>query len=103
MKIKTTSLAQEERVKEKNSTEQSMKKKMLEVTFSQIDKQYGSGAVMKLGETLTIFDSVFHPHRMAIGLPGEPVAPFSGSGTNTKANSYTLSFASASRSRFSRW
>lgn len=51
MKIKTTPLAQEERVKDKNSTEQSMKKKMLEVTFSQIDKQYGSGAVMKLGES----------------------------------------------------
>lgn len=51
MKIKTTSLAQEERIKEKNQTELSMKKKMLEVTFSQIDKQYGSGAVMKLGES----------------------------------------------------
>jgi recombination protein RecA len=51
MKIKTTSLLQEERTKEKKQTEQSMKKKMLEVTFSQIDKQYGSGAVMKLGES----------------------------------------------------
>ncbi|HLW73380.1 MAG TPA: recombinase RecA [Candidatus Babeliales bacterium] len=51
MKIKTTSLSPEERTKEKNQTEQSMKKKMLEVTFSQIDKQYGSGAVMKLGES----------------------------------------------------
>lgn len=28
-----------------------MKRKMLEVTFSQIDKQYGNGAVMLLGET----------------------------------------------------
>jgi recombination protein RecA len=51
MKIKTTSAAQDERAKEKIQTEQSMKKKMLEVTFSQIDKQYGSGAVMKLGES----------------------------------------------------
>jgi len=51
MKIKTTSLAQDERGKDKNQTEQSMKRKMLEVTFSQIDKQYGSGAVMKLGES----------------------------------------------------
>jgi len=51
MKTKTTSLPQEERIKEKNQTEQSMKKKMLEVTFAQIDKQYGSGAVMKLGES----------------------------------------------------
>jgi len=51
MKIKKTSLEQDERIKEKNQTELSMKKKMLEVTFSQIDKQYGSGAVMKLGES----------------------------------------------------
>jgi recombination protein RecA len=51
MKIKSTPGAQDERSKEKNQTEQSMKKKMLEVTFSQIDKQYGSGAVMKLGES----------------------------------------------------
>ena len=51
MKTKTTSAAQEERIKDKRQVEQSMKKKMLEVTFSQIDKQYGSGAVMKLGES----------------------------------------------------
>ena len=51
MKIKTTSVAPQEHSKDKNQTEQSMKKKMLEVTFSQIDKQYGSGAVMKLGES----------------------------------------------------
>lgn len=50
MKTKTTSVAQES-IKDKNQIEQSMKKKMLEVTFSQIDKQYGSGAVMKLGES----------------------------------------------------
>ena len=52
MKIKTTSVAREEHSKDKSQTEQSMKKKMLEVTFSQIDKQYGSGAVMKLGESI---------------------------------------------------
>jgi len=40
-----------ENAKDKNQIEQSMKKKMLEVTFSQIDKQYGSGAVMTLGES----------------------------------------------------
>lgn len=51
MKIKTTPGAQDERIKAKNQTEQAMKKKMLEVTFSQIDKQYGSGAVMMLGES----------------------------------------------------
>lgn len=51
MKIKTTSAAQDERARDKIQTEQAMKKKMLEVTFSQIDKQYGSGAVMKLGES----------------------------------------------------
>lgn len=53
MKTKTTPISQEERSKDKNQIEQSMKKKMLEVTFSQIDKQYGSGAVMKLGESNT--------------------------------------------------
>src|SRR4051812_13250290 len=41
-------------------------------------------------------------YRTAIGLPGEPVAPFSRSGAKTKANSYTLSRATSSRSRFSR-
>ncbi len=51
MKTKTTPAAPQERIKDKDLTEQSMKKKMLEVTFSQIDKQYGSGAVMKLGES----------------------------------------------------
>jgi recombination protein RecA len=51
MKIKTTPAAREEHSREKSQAEQSMKKKMLEVTFSQIDKQYGSGAVMKLGES----------------------------------------------------
>jgi recombination protein RecA len=51
MKTKIASGAREEHSKEKNQAEQSMKKKMLEVTFSQIDKQYGSGAVMKLGES----------------------------------------------------
>lgn len=50
MKTKTTPVAQES-VKDKSQIEQSMKKKMLEVTFSQIDKHYGSGAVMKLGES----------------------------------------------------
>jgi recombination protein RecA len=50
MKKNTTSMALEN-AKDKSQIEQSMKKKMLEVTFSQIDKQYGSGAVMKLGES----------------------------------------------------
>lgn len=53
MKTKTTSIARDERANEKNQiSELSMKKKMLEVTFSHIDKQYGSGAVMKLGESI---------------------------------------------------
>jgi recombination protein RecA len=51
MKTKKTTLDHEEPTKDKGQIEQSMKKKMLEVTFSQIDKQYGSGAVMKLGES----------------------------------------------------
>jgi recombination protein RecA len=52
MKTKTTPIAPQEPAKDKNQAELSMKKKMLEVTFSQIDKQYGSGAVMKLGESM---------------------------------------------------
>ena len=40
---------------------------------------------------------------IAIGFPGEPVAPFSRSGLNTNANSWTLSAANCSRSRFSKW
>lgn len=51
MKTKTIPMAQDGGIKDKSQIEQSMKKKMLEVTFSQIDKQYGSGAVMKLGES----------------------------------------------------
>ncbi len=51
MKTKTTLSSQERHMNDTQQTEQSMKKKMLEVTFSQIDKQYGSGAVMMLGES----------------------------------------------------
>src|SRR5262249_36511419 len=40
-------------------------------------------------------------HRMAGGVPGGPVAPFSFRGAKLKANSYTFSFASSLRSRFS--
>lgn len=36
------------------SRDQEFKKKALEVTFSQIDKQYGNGAVMMLGQTAHI-------------------------------------------------
>jgi recombination protein RecA len=53
MKTKTGLNAHEaDRISEKDRGEQAiMKRKMLEVTFSQIDKQYGAGAVMKLGES----------------------------------------------------
>ena len=51
MKTKNTNFAHDEHAKDSHSPDHSMKKKMLEVTFSQIDKQYGSGAVMKLGES----------------------------------------------------
>jgi len=51
MKTKTIPLMSDEFAKEKLQNEQAIKRKMLEVTFSQIDKEYGSGAVMKLGET----------------------------------------------------
>src|SRR5262249_21315921 len=40
-------------------------------------------------------------YRIAMGLPGDPVAPFSGSGTKIYANSYTLSRASSVVLRFS--
>jgi recombination protein RecA len=36
------------------ATETTYKKKALEVTFSQIDKQYGSGAVMMLGKASNV-------------------------------------------------
>lgn len=39
---------------------------------------------------------------IAIGLPGDPVAPLNLTGANMKANSYTLSAASSERSRFSK-
>jgi hypothetical protein len=41
-------------------------------------------------------------YRIANGLPGDPVAPFSRSGANTNANSDTLSRARSSVSRFSK-
>lgn len=49
-----TSSAKESTSKQKaiaHDGEASLKKKALEVTFSQIDKQYGSGAVMMLGQS----------------------------------------------------
>jgi recombination protein RecA len=77
MKIKTTSAAREEHSKDKNQAEQSMKKKMLEVTFSQIDKQYGSGAVMKLGESSNSNTEAISTGSIlidrAIGIGGLPV------------------------------
>lgn len=51
MKNKTTSY---EQTKQHTSSEHVMKKKMLEVTFAQIDKHYGSGAVMMLGKSNTM-------------------------------------------------
>jgi len=74
---KITSLPQEERTREKKQIEQSMKQKMLEVTFSQIDKQYGSGAVMRLGESNnTHMESISTGSILidrAIGIGGLPV------------------------------
>lgn len=59
------------------NTDQSMKQKMLEVTFSQIDKQYGSGAVMRLGESYnTRVDAISTGSILvdqAIGIGGLPV------------------------------
>jgi recombination protein RecA len=77
MKSKTISPSTEERSREKKQTEQSMKKKMLEVTFAQIDKQYGSGAVMMLGESQnTHIESISTGSILidrAIGIGGLPV------------------------------
>jgi len=77
MKRKTTSSEHEDRIKDKAQTEQSMKQKMLEVTFSQIDKQYGSGAVMKLGESNNTHMEAISTGSIlvdqAIGIGGLPV------------------------------
>jgi recombination protein RecA len=77
MKTKITPGAREGHSKEKSQAELSMKKKMLEVTFSQIDKQYGSGAVMKLGESSNNSTEAISTGSIlidrAIGIGGLPV------------------------------
>jgi recombination protein RecA len=77
MKTKNSPMAHDELIKDKNQTEHSMKKKMLEVTFSQIDKQYGSGAVMKLGESANSHTEAISTGSIlidrAIGIGGLPV------------------------------
>lgn len=50
MKIKTNPKSPASEVEKIASTEHEFKKKALEVTFAQIDKQYGHGAVMLLGQ-----------------------------------------------------
>lgn len=70
MKIKTSNNAS-------SSRDQDFKKKALEVTFSQIDKQYGNGAVMMLGAaTQTKIDALSTGSILidqAIGIGGLPV------------------------------
>jgi len=77
MKSKTSSSLHEDHTKDKRQTEQSMKQKMLEVTFSQIDKQYGSGAVMRLGESNNTHMEAISTGSIlidqAIGIGGLPV------------------------------
>lgn len=51
MKVKTSKDAEKEISTGKTGQENAFKKKALEVTFAQIDKQYGNGAVMLLGQT----------------------------------------------------
>src|SRR5579862_8981941 len=54
MKKTTTSQNTDHELEQGNkalTAERAFKKKALEVTFSQIDKQYGNGAVMLLGES----------------------------------------------------
>jgi recombination protein RecA len=54
MKNKTTVKAAVKPPEETVTQEQAFKKKALEVTFSQIDKHYGTGAVMLLGQASNI-------------------------------------------------
>ena len=60
-----------------NNQAQEIKKKMLEVTFSQIDKEYGSGAVMMLGQAAqTQLDAISTGSILidqAIGIGGLPI------------------------------
>lgn len=50
-KTSTTEAPKKGNVEKKDNQEQAFKQKALEVTFAQIDKQYGQGAVMLLGQT----------------------------------------------------
>lgn len=67
----TTALETKKRLSESDS-----KKKVLEVTFAQIDKQYGKGSIMLLGQTPSNFEdaistgSILIDH--AIGIGGLP-------------------------------
>jgi len=76
MKNKMTSKSPQIDVKD-NSQEISLKQKMLEVTFSQIDKQYGCGAVMRLGEssnkTIEAISTGSILIDQAVGIGGLPV------------------------------
>ena len=61
---------------EREGNVDSAKKKALEVTFAQIDKQYGSGAIMLLGQTPTKIESISTGSLLvdhAIGIGGFPV------------------------------
>ena len=51
MKNKTIQKTKNKSLSNAQEQEQAFKKKALEVTFAQIDKQYGNGAVMLLGES----------------------------------------------------
>jgi recombination protein RecA len=60
----------------RNDKDKTIKQKMLEVTFAQIDKQYGNGAVMLMGSTpLTHIDAISTGSLLidhAIGVGGLP-------------------------------
>lgn len=51
MKNKIPSVSSGEHLGRDKKVDQTMKQKMIEVTFAQIDKEYGSGAVMMLGKS----------------------------------------------------
>ena len=77
MKTTASKESSKSRVQANTSQDVAFKKKALEVTFSQIDKQYGTGAVMLLGQAATSriqalsTGSLLIDH--AIGIGGLPI------------------------------
>ena len=77
MKNKATSKSSKKVVISLHDQELALKKKALEVTFAQIDKQYGSGAIMLLGQSPQVEVEVISTGSIlidqALGIGGLPV------------------------------